>query len=75
MSALLSAQVPLTDICKIAGCGETLLKKAKKLDKEGKGLKRKPGSGGHNKKLTEDFLTGLACEIKASPTTTMPLGP
>ncbi len=71
MSTLLSAQVPLADISKIVGCGKTLVKKVKKLDKKGKGRKRKPGSGGHNKKLTEDFLTGLACEVKASLTTSM----
>ncbi len=47
------------------------MKKVKKLDKEGKGLERKPGSSGHDKKLTEDFLTGLTCEIEASHDTSM----
>jgi len=34
-------------------------------------VKRKVGSGGHNAKRSEEVLTGLACEIEASPTTSM----
>ncbi|QQP51856.1 Uncharacterized protein FKW44_013326, partial [Caligus rogercresseyi] len=37
----------------------------------GQDLGRKPGSGGHNKKRTAEFLADLSDTIEASPTTSM----
>jgi len=34
-------------------------------------LSRAPGSGGHNKKRTYEFLTGIASAIEADPTVSM----
>ncbi len=45
--------------------------KVKKLRKDGKDLSRKKGSGGHNKKITDDFLKDLKMKINANPTTSI----
>ncbi|QQP57556.1 Putative transposable element [Caligus rogercresseyi] len=52
-------------------CGKTLVYDVKKKLETGKGLKRKMGSGGHNRKVDEDFLMGLMAEIEADPTRSM----
>ncbi len=71
ISHLLDAEVSVKDIAGIVECSERLVYKVKRLKREGKGLARSPGSGGLNKIRTEDFLTGVACEIEASPTSSM----
>ena len=69
VSALLDAQVPTGRICEVVPCSRFLVAKVKKLKEASKDLSRKPGSGGHNKKLTDDFLDDLKAKIKAAPTT------
>ncbi|QQP37282.1 Putative transposable element [Caligus rogercresseyi] len=64
---LLHAQVKVIDIMEIVKCGKTLVYDVKKKLETGKGLKRKMGSGGHNRKVDEDFLMGLMAEIEADP--------
>lgn len=71
VSDLLRAQVKILDICDIVKCSRAFVFKVQKLVKDGKDLKRSPGSGGHNKIIDIDFLTGLASEIEAMPTKSM----
>ena len=68
VSALLDAHMSTNDICRIVPCSRVLVAKVK-LKREGQGLKRKTGSGGQNKKRTEEFKTKLVADIAASPTT------
>eukprot|EP00095_Tigriopus_kingsejongensis_P003488 maker-scaffold378_size191342-snap-gene-0.22 protein:Tk03488 transcript:maker-scaffold378_size191342-snap-gene-0.22-mRNA-1 annotation:"guanylate cyclase 32e-like" len=55
----------------IVSCSWSLMDKVKKLRKNGKSLTWSKGSGGHNKKRNDEFLMGVACEIEASPQTSM----
>lgn len=68
---MLLAQVPVQEICKILEVSSATVYRVKQQQEAGESLTRKPGSGGHNKKRTEDFLTGLACEIEATPQKSM----
>ena len=68
---LLHAQVDPKEIMNIVKCGKTFVFAVKKKMKAGKGFKRKPGSGGHNRIIDDDFLTGLMAEIEADPTRSM----
>jgi len=68
VSDLLDAAVPITDIVKIVECHKSFVFKVKAMKKAGKSLARSPGSGGHNKIRSEEFLTGVACAIEADPT-------
>jgi len=68
---LLHAGMPIPKIVDIVHCSTSFVYKVKAIFKTKGTLQRKPGSGGHNKKRTEEFLTGLACEIEASPTTSI----
>ncbi len=68
---LLHAQVPSDKIAEIVGCHKNTVFNVKKMEKDRGDIKRKKGSGGHNRKRTEEFLTGVAAEIEASPTTSM----
>ncbi|QQP55790.1 Uncharacterized protein FKW44_000237 [Caligus rogercresseyi] len=58
VSALLDSQMDFRKIAEV-----------KKLKDEGQDLGKKPGSGGHNKKRTAEFLADLSDTIEASPTT------
>ena len=69
VSALLDAQVPVWKICQSVPCSRKLISTVRKLKEDGKGMERKTGSGGHNKKLTDEFLADLKDKIKDSPTT------
>ncbi|QQP36751.1 Uncharacterized protein FKW44_021944, partial [Caligus rogercresseyi] len=71
VSALLDAQMDFRKIAKLIPCSLGLVSKVKKLKDEGQDLGRKPGSGGHNKKRTVEFLADLSDTIEASPTTSM----
>ncbi len=71
VSDLLHAGISVKEIMSIVQCSERLVYKVKKMDKDGIGLARKSGSGGHNKKRTLDFITGVACEVTADPTSSM----
>ncbi len=71
ISDLIRAGVSLKAIPAIKDCSLALIYKVRSLEKAGKGLSRKSGSGGHNKLRDDDFLTGIAAEIAASPTTSM----
>eukprot|EP00095_Tigriopus_kingsejongensis_P008338 maker-scaffold395_size185061-snap-gene-0.28 protein:Tk08338 transcript:maker-scaffold395_size185061-snap-gene-0.28-mRNA-1 annotation:"PREDICTED: uncharacterized protein LOC102161799" len=62
-----------------AGLNESIIKKmcwvkkamvydTKQLLEAGDSLERKPGSGGHNLKMTDNFLADLAAKIDADPT-------
>ena len=71
VSDLLHAQVGIKEITDIIGCHRSFVYKVKNMMNNGDDLSRKPGSGGHNKKVDEDFLTGLSAEIEADPTRSM----
>ncbi|QQP31613.1 Uncharacterized protein FKW44_025267 [Caligus rogercresseyi] len=71
VSALLDAQMDFRKIAELIPCSLGLVSKVKKLKDEGQDLGRKPGSGGHNKKRTAEFLADLSDTIEASPTTSM----
>eukprot|EP00095_Tigriopus_kingsejongensis_P010680 maker-scaffold261_size233860-snap-gene-0.14 protein:Tk10680 transcript:maker-scaffold261_size233860-snap-gene-0.14-mRNA-1 annotation:"headcase protein" len=57
---LLSAGMTVKEVMDIESCSERLVDKVKKLRKDGKSLTRSKGSGGHNKKLNDEFLMGVA---------------
>ena len=71
VSALLDAQMTHRDIATIVPCSVGFVSKVKNLKDNSKDLSRKPGSGGHNKKRTTEFLGDLANAIEAAPTTSM----
>ena len=54
VSDLLDSGVPTREICYQAACSEWLVCKVRKLKRLGKPLQRRPGSGGHNKKVKEE---------------------
>lgn len=59
VSDLLDAGITYKEIVNIVGCSVAAVYNVKKL-KEGNGdLTRKPGSGGQNKILTEDFMEAV----------------
>ncbi len=62
---LLAVEMLVKDIIDIVKCSRSLVDKVKRLQKDGKGFSKKVGSNGHIV-LTEDFLTGVASEIKAN---------
>ncbi len=68
---LLCGQVKQKDICEIVGVGLTTIKRVNALLKVGKTIKRKAGSGGHNLKITEEFLSELCDKIEEDPTRSM----
>eukprot|EP00095_Tigriopus_kingsejongensis_P002922 maker-scaffold336_size202805-snap-gene-1.52 protein:Tk02922 transcript:maker-scaffold336_size202805-snap-gene-1.52-mRNA-1 annotation:"unnamed protein product" len=68
---LLSAGMTVKEVMDIVSCSRSLVDKVKKLRKDGKSLTRSKGSRSHNKKLNDEFLMGVACEIEASPQTSM----
>eukprot|EP00095_Tigriopus_kingsejongensis_P001026 maker-scaffold587_size153100-snap-gene-0.23 protein:Tk01026 transcript:maker-scaffold587_size153100-snap-gene-0.23-mRNA-1 annotation:"phosphatidylinositol -trisphosphate 3-phosphatase tpte2-like isoform x1" len=59
------------EVMDIVSCSWSPVDKVKKLRKDGKSLTKSKGSGGHNKKLKNEFMMGVACEIEASPQTSM----
>ena len=71
VSDLLDAQVPIEEIVAIVECSRRTVERVRQRKNEGQSLERKPGSGGHNKIVTEEFLAGLACKIEADPTRSM----
>ena len=71
VSDLLHAHISHEKIKEIVGCSDSLIFKVKRLEKEGKSLKRKEGSGGHNKIRSDEFLVGLASEVEADNTVSM----
>ena len=68
---LLRADTPFNRICELLDVKKTCVYEVRKKLRNGTSLDRKPGSGGHNLKQNEDFLTGLASEIEAKPDTSM----
>ncbi len=68
MSDLLHVGISTKDILDIVGCSRCFNYKVKNLAKEGKGLQRKPGSGGHN---CEDVTDAEVATIEADPTMSM----
>ena len=56
------------EICRIENCSRVLVAKVRRLKESNSSLTRKPGSGGHNCKRTEEFLMALYSIIKAEPT-------
>jgi len=71
ISDLLDAQVPNKEIIDIVKCSRRLVSTVKKLKEDGETLKRKPGSGGHNKVLNNAFMDNVAASIEAEPTKSM----
>ncbi|QQP51913.1 Uncharacterized protein FKW44_013409 [Caligus rogercresseyi] len=61
---LLRAQVSVAEIVKIVGVSKTMVYDTKKKLEAGDSWKRKPGRGGNNKILTDEFLVGLFAEIE-----------
>ena len=50
ISDLIHVHLGNQEIANIVGCGLTTVKKVRRLVKEDKSIKRRPGSGGHNRK-------------------------
>ncbi|QQP36383.1 Uncharacterized protein FKW44_021463, partial [Caligus rogercresseyi] len=48
----------------IVGASKPMVYDTKKKPEAGDSFERKPGSGGHNKILTNEFLVGLFAEIE-----------
>ncbi len=71
VSDLLDAQVPILEIVDIVKCSKQVVYRIRKKKKAGESLARKPGSGGKNKIIDQDFLLHLAVEIEADPTRSM----
>ncbi len=71
VSALIDAHMGTNDICRIVGCSRTMVAKVRQLKNDGNHLKRKPGSGGHNRKRTDEFMDDLKDRIDADPTISM----
>ena len=68
---LLSAHVPVGKIATIVGVHRNTVANVRK-DVENRGTaERKEGSGGHNRKRTEEFLADLSNTIEADPSTSM----
>ena len=65
---LLHAQV---EIMKIVDMSRATVFRVKSKMAKGEGVKRKEGSGGHNRKLSDEFLANLKEDIEASPMTSM----
>ena len=68
---LLSDGVPIKIICELLDVKKSCVYKVRKKVLDGTSLDRKKGSGGHNLKRDDDFLTSLASEINAKPDTSM----
>eukprot|EP00095_Tigriopus_kingsejongensis_P000299 maker-scaffold785_size97262-snap-gene-0.13 protein:Tk00299 transcript:maker-scaffold785_size97262-snap-gene-0.13-mRNA-1 annotation:"multispecies: glutaminase" len=62
---LLSAGMTVKEVLDIVSCSRSLVDKVKKLRKDGKSLTRSKGRRGRNKKLNDELLMGVACEIEA----------
>ncbi len=71
MSDLLCAQVDPQRICEIVGVCERAGRRIKARLRDGKTMERKTGSGGHNCKVTDDFLSELGTKINEDPTRSM----
>ncbi|QQP51070.1 Uncharacterized protein FKW44_012286, partial [Caligus rogercresseyi] len=71
ISDLLDAEIEVAKIMDIVKCSRSLVFKVAKMKKDGEGLERKAGSGGHNLKRTPEFLERLEKKIKEDPTKSM----
>ncbi|QQP41198.1 Uncharacterized protein FKW44_015486 [Caligus rogercresseyi] len=71
-SDLLRALVSVAEIFKIVGVSKTMVYDTKKKPEAGDSFERKPGSGGHNKILTNEFLVGLFAEIEEDASILVP---
>ncbi len=69
VSALIDANIPTMEICRLENCSRVLVAKVRKLKESNSSLARKPGSGGHNSIRTEEFLLALHQTIEADPST------
>ena len=68
---LLRAVVPIPQICDLVEVKKSLVYNVRKKLRDGQALERKKGSGGRNKKRSDEFLTRLKAEIEANPTISM----
>ncbi|QQP36158.1 Uncharacterized protein FKW44_021164 [Caligus rogercresseyi] len=71
ISDLLDAEIEVVKIMDIVKCSRSLVFKVAKMKKDGQGLERKAGSGGHNLKRTPEFLERLEKKTKEDPTKPM----
>ncbi|QQP38002.1 Uncharacterized protein FKW44_018463 [Caligus rogercresseyi] len=71
-SDLLRAPVSVAEIVKIVGVARPCVYDTKKKLEVGDSFERKPGSGGHNKILTDEFLVGLFAEIEEDASILVP---
>ncbi len=67
MSDLLDVEIS-AEITLIVGVSRAMVFNMKARRHDGRGLKRKPGSGRHNKICLDEFLMGVAAEIEVDPT-------
>ncbi|QQP48684.1 Uncharacterized protein FKW44_009066, partial [Caligus rogercresseyi] len=63
--------IEVIKIMDILKCSWSLVFKVAKMKKDGEGLEREAGSGGHNLKRTPEFLERLEKKIKEDPTKSM----
>ncbi len=68
VSALLDTKVSTREICRLVPCSKFLVLKVRKLKESGKSLERKPGSGEHNKNLTDNVLEDIKAKVETVPT-------
>ena len=71
VSDLLDADVAIAKICEIVGVSRATVFNVKARKTNGGEVNRKEGSGGSNKRRSEEFLTGVAAQIETAPTTSM----
>ncbi|QQP58483.1 Uncharacterized protein FKW44_003818 [Caligus rogercresseyi] len=65
---LLDAQINQVDIARIVGVDIRTVRRIQQAKNDGKGFNRAPGSGGHNKKRTDDFLNEVKAKVESDPT-------
>ncbi|QQP40949.1 Uncharacterized protein FKW44_015169, partial [Caligus rogercresseyi] len=62
---LLDAQINQVDIARIVGVDIRTVRRIQQAKNDGKGFNRAPGSGGHNKKRTDDFLNEVKAKVES----------
>ena len=67
LAKLLCTQVPVMPIMETVTCSENFMYTVKRKVESRESLKRKVGSGGHNLKVTDDFLVNLMEKIESNP--------
>ncbi|QQP56801.1 Uncharacterized protein FKW44_001590, partial [Caligus rogercresseyi] len=65
---LLDAQINQVRYCPDRCVDIRIVRRIKEAKNDGKGFNRAPGSGGHNKKRTDNFLNEVKAKVESDPT-------